>query len=425
MKVVHQIRSAKQIILSILAVSMLVACGTDNQNEQAAYTPQVEVASVAVASLATWHDFTGTTQAPQSIDLRPRVSGYIDQVHFVEGSTVQQGDLLFSIDDAPFVAEVSRLQADLAIANSQYDLAQKDFVRASQLIKQRAISDGQLDAAEAQVQQNKARIKSVEAALTAAQLQLGYTRISAPISGRVSNAYITKGNYVNAGDSILTNLVSTQKLYTYFDANQSTYLDYKKANTSAQAMPVMMSIEDTVNYNISGVIDFVDNRINPQTGTIRARALINNEEGDLVPGLFSRLRVYGNAIEDAVLIKDEAIGTDLNNKYVLVLNDKNIAEYKAITLGEKIENLRIVTSGLLPTDKVVVNGLQRIRPGSQVEPIMVSMASKQSLANIAQTQSQIAKARLAIENAEQQRIAAKPAATDIPLAVVNTIAAGK
>ncbi|MFC4701167.1 efflux RND transporter periplasmic adaptor subunit [Glaciecola siphonariae] len=388
----------KHLFFTFLALSALAACGTDNQTDTSNYAPQVDVANVAVASIANWHEFTGTMQAPETIALRPRVSGYIDRVHFEEGSFVAQGELLFSIDSAPFTAEVNRLKADLSIATSQQNLAKKEFERANSLIKKNAISRELLDTRSAAVAQTKARADAVSAALEAAQLQLSYTQITAPISGRVSNAYITQGNFVNAGESVLTSLVSSSQLHTYFNANQSTYLAFKEAQTSAKAMPVLMSVDGGQAYTIGGVIDFVDNRIDPQTGTIRARAVFDNQDSQFVPGLFTRLRVYGSASEDVVLIQDRAVGTDLNNKYVLVLNSQNQVEYRAVTLGEKVSSLRIVTSGLAPNDKIVVNGLQRVRPGAEVSPQMVSIASEQTLSQINQRQSQIAAMQANINN---------------------------
>jgi multidrug efflux system membrane fusion protein len=388
----------KHIAITLLAISALAACSTEEQNEAALYTPQVDVANVAVASVANWHEFTGTMQAPETISLRPRVSGYVDRVHFEEGSFVEQGELLFSIDSAPFEAEVSRLQADLNIAMSQHALAKKEYERANRLIKTNAIAKELLDTRAASVAQTIARTKAVAAALKAAQLQLDYTQITAPIAGRVSSAYITQGNYVNAGTSVLTNLVSSTQLHTYFNANQDTYLDFKAAQTSAQAMPVLMSVDGGQEYSIGGVIDFVDNRIDPQTGTIRARAVFDNQDSQFVPGLFTRLRVYDSTSEDLVLIQDRAIGTDLNNKYVLVLNEQNVLEYRAVTLGDKVASLRIVSSGLLPNDKIVINGLQRVRPGAQVNPNMVSIASQETLSQIKQQQSQIAAMQSNINN---------------------------
>ncbi|MGB3726583.1 MAG: efflux RND transporter periplasmic adaptor subunit [Glaciecola sp.] len=392
----------RTITLTIVALAALSACGEQQVTQQNLTAPSVEVAPVAVANLADWHEFTGITQAPQSIELRPRVSGYIEQVHFTEGSTVEQNDVLFSIDSAPFVAEVNRLKADLASANSQYKLAKKEFARATKLSAQRAVSIGQLDEREANVEQSKARVDAVNAALDLANLQLSYTQVKAPISGKVSHAYITRGNLVTAGQSVLTNLVSTNELYTYFDANQTTLLEYKAANANAQAMPVLMSVQND-QYNISGVIDFVDNRINTQTGTIRARAVVSNENDMLVPGLFSRLRVFGSVKENAILIQDAAIGTDLSNKYVLVVNDNSVAEYRAVMLGEKVQGLRIITSGLLPGDNIVVNGLQRIQPGTAVQTNMVEMASPSSMAAIKQTQNNIAR----IQKLHNDSIAAK------------------
>lgn len=397
-----------QLIVSVVSISFLAACISGEEKElssgEQAFVPQVEVASVAQHNIASYHEFPGTIQAPESIELRPRISGYIEAVHFEEGSQVKAGDLLFSIDNGPFLAESNRLKAELAIAKSQFALAKKELERANILIQTNAIPKELLDARAASVKQNEANIASVTSALKAANLQLAYTQITAPISGVVSNAFITKGNYVNAGSSVLTNLVSNQDLHSYFDANQETLLAYKRANMAATSMPVLISIDNSDTYNIGGSIDFVDNRINTATGTIKARALINNDDGLLVPGLFVRIRVYNDLDASSILIKDEAIATDLSNKYVLVLNENNVVEYKAVTLGDKVAGLRVISSGLLPTDKIVVNGLQRVRPGTTVDPIEVEMASADSLAQISRTQTSVATLKKNI--AEKQSIAA-------------------
>ncbi|BDX06083.1 efflux RND transporter periplasmic adaptor subunit [Planctobacterium marinum] len=382
---------------SILALSALVisACGTHAQENTAPPAPQVSVAQVIEQRLTEWDEFTGRLEAPQSVELTPRVSGYIDIVAFEEGDMVNVGDPLFFIDNKPFKAEVRRLEADLMNAEAQYELATSEAQRAENLLVKNAISQELADSRRAQLKQAKARVQSVEAALELARLNLSYTRVAAPIAGRVSRADFTKGNYVTAGQSVLTNLVSTDKVYAYFEADEQTYLHYVKLaregsrpSSREHENLVLMGLASDKDYPHQGYIDFVDNRINPTSGTIRGRAVFDND-GQFIPGLFARIRLVGSASYDGILIDDKAIGTDLSNKFVLVLDDNNQVQYRAVTLGEKLNGLRIIKSGLKAGEKIVVNGLQRVRPGAIVNPQVISMAETSQLQALRQIQSAI------------------------------------
>ncbi|GAB5381322.1 MAG: efflux RND transporter periplasmic adaptor subunit [Aliiglaciecola sp.] len=362
--------------------------------------PQVTVAEVVNQRLTEWDEFTGRIQAPQTVDLRPRVSGYIDFIAFEEGSIVEAGTPLFFIDNRPFKAEVKRLKASLGNAKSQFDLAQKEFKRAKELVSKNAISVELLDSRSASLQQAKSNVDSVSAQLDIAKLNLSYTRVEAPITGRVSNALITRGNYVNAGDSLLTTIVSTKEVYAYFDADEQTYLKYSKLakdgdrpSSRDTANPVYMALASDNDYPYQGVIDFVDNTVNQTTGTIRGRAVFDNQDGTLIPGLFARIKLVGSASYDGILINDRAISTDLNNKFVLVLDDKNTVQYRKVELGEKLNGLRIIKSGLNAGEKIVVKGLQRVRPGSPVSPEFTQMASEEVIAQLHAQQQRIDAAR--------------------------------
>ncbi|HEY9041751.1 MAG TPA: efflux RND transporter periplasmic adaptor subunit [Rheinheimera sp.] len=386
-------------MLGSVAALVLAACGNPEAADQAQAqaAPLVSVAQVVYERVTEWDEFTGRLQAPQTVNLVPRVSGYIEQVHFSEGALVQKGDLLVQIDPRPFAAEVARLKAELQSAKSASVLADAEYSRAEKLSSQRAISAEVLDSRLARKQQTAATVASVSAALQRAELDLSYTSIRAPISGRVSYAQVTAGNYVNAGQSQLTSLVSTDKMYAYFDVDEQTYLKYarlaqdgKRADTRDEAAnPVYMALASETGFNHIGHVDFVDNRIDAQTGTIRIRASFANTENDLLPGLFARIRLVGSDSYDGVLIDEKAVGTDLNNKFVLVVNASNQLEYRAITLGEKVNGLRIVTDGLAATDKIVVNGLQRVRPNMQIEPKLVEMASSEQLVKLRSEQQQL------------------------------------
>lgn len=390
--------TVKNFMLASVTVVVLAACGNPEAASQGqapvAAAPVVSVAQVVYERITEWDEFTGRLQAPQTVNLMPRVSGYIEQVHFSEGALVQKGDVLVQIDPRPFAADVARLKAELQSAQSAAVQADNDYNRAEKLSSQRAISAELLDSRLARKQQTAATVAAVQAALQRAELDLSYTRISAPISGRVSYAQVTAGNYVTAGQSQLTSLVSTDKMYAYFDVDEQSYLKYarlteagKRADTrDASANPVYMALADDSSYSRIGHVDFVDNRIDAQTGTIRIRASFANDDNSLLPGLFARIKLVGSDSYDGVLIDEKAIGTDLNNKFVLLVNGNNQLEYRAITLGEKVNGLRIVSSGLSATDRIVVNGLQRVRPSMQIEPNLVEMASSEQLAKLRQQQ---------------------------------------
>lgn len=385
---------------SLLASSMglLAACSNEEQS-QAQHTPQlppISMATVINERITEWDEFTGRLEAPESVALRPRISGYIESVSYKEGALVQEGDVLFTIDDAPFNAEVQRLTAELADVQSQLKLAKSSYKRALGLNSSNAISKEDLDSRSAELEQAKARLRSVAAALDVAKLNLDYTQVTAPISGRVSNALETKGNYVTAGSSLLTSIVSVDRVYAYFDADEQTYLKYLKlekdgSRPSARDTqnPVYMGLANDSDYPHKGYIDFIDNQINPATGTIRGRAVFENLNGQFMPGMFARLKLIGSAPYEGILITDKAISTDLKTKYVLVIDEQNTAQYRPVVLGEKLNGLRIVKSGLAPEERIVVNGLQRVRPGSPVAPTEVPMADQSTLQALQAQQSRV------------------------------------
>lgn len=392
------------------ALAILTACASEDTAPPMHTAPTVSVAPVIHQQLTEWDEFTGRLQAPESVELRPRVSGYIVKVAFEEGSLVKTGEPLFQIDDRPFKAEVARLQAELESARSQQRLAESEYNRVKRLSVKKAVSEDTLDNRLAQMQQAEATVHSVTAALQLAKLNLEYTSVTAPIDGRVSNASVTQGNYVSAGQSLLTSIVSTDKVYAYFDADEQTYLKYARlaregSRPSARdaSQPVFMALANDNGYPHEGVIDFVDNRVDPRTGTIRGRAVFDNRDNLFIPGLFARIKLVGSASYQGILVDDKAIGTDLNSKFVLVVDEANVAQYRSVELGEKVAGLRIIKSGLQPNDMIVVNGLQRVRPGSPVTPEMVEMAPLSTLAKLHKMQRRVDQARL------EQRYASQPA----------------
>ena len=386
-------------LLAIASLTALVAaCGGEqdpgqSMNAGARAGVPVDVATVVSQRLTQWDNFTGRLESPNIVALRPRVSGYIDFVAFDEGEYVEQGQTLFLIDNRTFKAEVDRLSAQLVEARSRVQLAEQNYNRAFKLRKTQAVSEEVLDARLAEKNQALASLNQTQAALEVARLNRGFARVEAPISGRISRANITKGNFVTAGQTELTRIVSTDRLYAYFDIDEQTYLNYlsgaKQASTAVSDQPVAMRLANESDYQHWGQIDFIDNQVNSSTGTLRVRAVFNNEEGRLIPGLFAHLKLAGDTDEQGILIKEKAIGTDLNNKFVLVVNDESKVEYRAVTLGDKVGNMRIITSGLNANDTIVVDGLQRVRPGALVAANEVRMGDEDALANLSDWQSRV------------------------------------
>jgi multidrug efflux system membrane fusion protein len=340
--------------------------------------PEVQVAEVIHRPLREWEEFSGRLQAVNTVDVRPRVSGYVDRVAFTDGTRVKKGQLLFQIDPRPFQAEVDRLVAERTRSVSDLELAKANRARAERLISAHAISREEYErqvAAEASAQ---GALGSIDASLQEARLNREFTEVRAPIDGHVSRAIITAGNLVTSA-SLLTTLVSDDPVYVYFDADEQTYLRYAKARqTQAPAgtgsPDVYIGLVDESGYPHKGQLDFIDNQVDGTTGTIRARAALANPDGRYTPGLFARVRLIGGEDHDSVLIEDRAVGTDLSKKFVLTLTKDNHIEYRLVELGPEINGLRIVTQGLAPNELVVVNGMQHVRPGQSVAPTRVAMS---------------------------------------------------
>jgi multidrug efflux system membrane fusion protein len=315
------------------------------------------------------------------------VSGQIDEVAFTEGALVKKGDLLFQIDPRPFQAEVRRLEALVAQSRANATRSENEAQRGERLRTSNAISAELADSRTSASQEARAAVGALQAQLDLAKLNLSFTRVTAPISGRVSRAEITAGNLVTADTTPLTSVVSTDKVYAYFDADERVFLKYTQLARQGKrgaTTPVYLGLSNEDGNPHQGVMNFVDNQVNPKTGTIRGRAVFDNTDGQYTPGLYARLKLVGSGTYSAVLINDEAVGTDLGKKFVLVMDADNKTAYRSVELGPKIEGLRIVRNGLNKDDTVIVKGLQRVRPGSPVTPEVIPMASEQTLAALAQ-----------------------------------------
>ena len=372
-------------IIALLAI-ILGACSDKPSsiqcNDDSTQGVAVEVAEVISQRITEWDSFTGRLEPPKIVSLRPRVSGYIEAAVFEEGELVNKGDTLFLIDSREFNAQVNRLTAQLDEAKSRLKLAKQDFNRAKELFKSKSISKELLETRGAEVDQANAYVAQSNASLELAQLNKTFTRVEAPISGRVSRALITEGNYVSAGQTEMTSIVSTEQVYAYFDIDEATWLNYQQAhldNNQSTALPVAMRLANEQDYQHWGKLDFVDNQVNTQTGTLRVRAVFNNQDGALLPGLFAHLKLAGGNTKQGILIAEKAIGTDLNNKYVLTVDEQNKVQYRAITLGDKVGELRVIKQGLKSGERIVVNGLQRVRSGVLIKPELINMAKQSTL----------------------------------------------
>jgi RND family efflux transporter MFP subunit len=353
------------------------ACSKDTPPMQA---PQVTVAPAVERVVADWDEFTGHFEAVNSVEVRPRVGGFLQRVGFVEGSTVHQGDVLFVIDPRPFEAEVARTEAILAQARTRNQLAGMEVERAQKLVNTQAISREELDARTSGRAEGDAAIRAAEAAVRVARLNLEWTVVRAPITGRVGRAEVTAGNLVQAGapsPTLLTTIVSLDPIYVYFDTDEQAYLKYMGANSAGpNGRQVLIGLANESGFPHEGRLNFVDNRVDGANGTVSARAVLSNPDHLFTPGLFARVRLLGSQRHPAILVQDQAIGTDQDRKFVLVLKSDNTVEYRPVVTGRVVDGLRTVESGLKPGERVVINGLMRVRPGMKVAATNAAMVAE-------------------------------------------------
>lgn len=375
--------------LGIVLVSLgllATGCGKSAPKSAAPVTPAVSVALPVPRVVNEWDEFTGRLVSPETVEVRARVSGYIDKVHFKEGSEVKQGDLLITIDQRPYQATVERLTADLSGAQARAELARGEARRAEGLAATKAISTDTYETRLKTAAQVDQAVNSAMAALKSAQLDLEFTKVRAPISGRISNARVTAGNLVTGGSTanttLLTTIVSLDPLYCYFDADEASVLRYRQMHrdgtrTSAifSPIPAEMALGNEQGFPHKGKIDFVDNQVNPATGTIRARGVFANPDKLMAPGFFARLRIPGAGEYSAVLVRDSAISSDQGRLFVLTVNETNKTVYRPIKTGPVVDGLRVVRDGLKATDQVIVSGLMSARPGVIVQPQLVPMST--------------------------------------------------
>jgi RND family efflux transporter MFP subunit len=349
----------------------LPGCGPTQAQGGPPMAPPVSVAPAVQRDIQIHDEVSGRLDATESVEIRARVGGTIERVHFRDGQEVARGALLFSLDARPYAAEFARADAQLAAAKTAAALAATELERTNKLLAQNAVSQQEAEQAAAAARNADAQVRAAQAAANAAQLNVGYAQIRAPIAGRVSRANLTVGNLVAAGDPVLTTIVAQDKMHAWFDLGESAWLAQMRRGAGARnpgAIKVGMGLADETGFPHTGTVDFVDNRLNPATGAIRVRAVFDNKERKFTPGMFARVRLDAGLRKGAVLTPERAIGTDQSKRFVFVVGPDKTAQFREVKLGPLQDGMRIIESGLKAGELVVVNGLQRVRPGAPLAP---------------------------------------------------------
>jgi multidrug efflux system membrane fusion protein len=373
--------------LSVIAAAVMALHGSraEATANSAPSAPVVSVATVGETDITSWDEFSGRLEAVERVDVRSRVAGAVHAVHFREGALVRQGELLVTIDPAPYAAEAERAEAQVAAAQARQAQAASEHTRAKRLWEESAIAQRELEERANAEREAAANLRAALAQLQAARLNLGYTQVRAPVAGRIGKLEVTVGNLVAAGPGapVLTTLVSVSPMYASFEADEQVILRALKdlpggasARSLIERIPVQMGTSTMSDTPYHGRLQLIDNQVDAKSGTIRLRAAFDNQDGALMPGQFARVRMGQAQMKRALLVSERAVGTDQEKKYVLVVGGGNTAEYREVTLGPSSNGLRVVLSGLKPGERIVVNGLQRVRPGSPVQPQVVSMEAK-------------------------------------------------
>ena len=365
--------------LAVLIAAALSACSEKPPQAAAAPPPPVTVAQPVKRTVTDWDEFTGRFDAIEQVDVRPRVGGFVTNVEFKDGDMVHTGDLLYLIDSRPFEAVAEQANGQLSDARAKAELAKRDLDRGLTLVETSAVSEQVVDQRRQALQAAHAAENVAEGALKAAQLNIEFTHVLAPITGRVSRHLVSVGNLVQGSDNgastLLTTIVSLDPIYIYFDTDEATYLknnklyfEGKRPSSRETANPVQVSLTGETKPSHEGKMDFIDNRLDVSTGTLRGRAVIPNKDLSILPGQFGRVRLIGSAPYEALLIPDVAVATDQTRKIVFVVKDDDTVEARPVVLGPLDEGLRVVRDGLKAEDRVIVDGIQRARVGAKVNP---------------------------------------------------------
>ena len=366
---------------AVLAAVLISGCGEKGPPPEAQQPAvPVKVAAVIRRDVPEMLENIGQTRGSVEVEIRARIEGFIDKVLFDEGKPVRKGEVLYEIDPKPFVAAVNRAKGVVASAQADLAKARQDVARYKPLVEQNAISREEYDARTSGAAQAEAAIKAAQAAVEQARLNLEWSVVRAPISGKVSRAEVTQGNLVQDGETLLTTVVSLDPIYVYFESDEQAYLAYTGLDSAGARKkprntrdPVRMGLANEQGYPHLGYLDFIDNSLDPRTGTIRARAVFSNKDRLFTPGLFARVQLIESGTINAVLVRDGAIGTDQDRKFVYVLKPDSTIDYRGVELGRIVDGLRIIRKGLTPGELVVINGLQRVRPGVKVTPTVTTM----------------------------------------------------
>lgn len=363
----------------LAAALLLSACdGKDKGQQGQAQPPSVTVAQPLAKKVTDWDEYTGRFTAVQSVELRAQVSGYLDAIKFTDGQLVEKGQVLFAIDPRPYQAVLEKAQADLQVQESRQELAASDLARAAKLLAARAVSQEEYDTRAQTSRETQASVASAKAAVRTATLNLEFTEIKAPFAGRIGDRKIDIGNLVTGGPNggtLLATIVTQDPIYFEFDGSEADYLKYVRLSQtgirkSSRDAPneVFVKLMDEAKWTHSGHMNFVDNQLDPNSGTVRGRAVLANPGSVFQPGMFGRLRLIGSGQYDALLLPDEAIASDQSTKLVMVVADDGTVAPHPVTLGPKIDGLRVIRTGIAATDKVIISGLTRARPGAKVTP---------------------------------------------------------
>lgn len=386
------IRNNTSLVLTLmtpLAAMILASCARNEAAEAPqGGPPPVQAAKVVTKPITEFDEFTGRFEAVERVEVRPRVSGYVESARFQQGHEVKKGDILYVIDARPYQATFKHAQAELTRARTQLALAKSESERAAKLLAKRAISQEEFDTRTSGNEQAAANLQAAEAAVESAALDLSFTEVRAPISGLVGRAEITAGNLVAAGQTLLTTVVSVDPIYVSFDSSERAFLKYNALESRGELKsqrnarnPVWAGLADEQGTPHEGVLTFLDNELDPNTGTIHARGLFANKDRRFTPGMFARVKLIGSGQYDALLINDSAVGTDQSVKFVLKVGADNKIEYTPVKLGPVIDGLRVVREGLKADDVIVVKGLQMVRPGMPVTPQLVAMGEPRNGGN--------------------------------------------
>lgn len=379
-------KSMQRTRMGLLAIALATMIGCGNNDEPGAkqgQPPGVKVALPLSQEVTEWDEYTGRIEAVNSVDVRARVSGYLEKVNFKAGDKVHKGDLLFLIDPKPFTAQLNYAVAELERAKSRHELAKNDLARAERLFRAKAISEEEHDARSKGLRETLAAVQSAEANVSTARLNLDFTQVRSPIDGRIGRELITAGNVVNGGGgdaTVLTFIVSTDPVYVYVDADERSVLKYRRqakeggrGSLGEEQTPVELAVADELSFPHQGYLDYISPREDAATGTVTLRGVFANPDELLSPGFFARMRIRASAPYPAILLPDRAIGTDQAQRFVWVVNKDNQVEYRTVVLGAHIGQSRVIAEGLKPEEWAVIEGIQKLKPGIKVTPERISL----------------------------------------------------